>query len=57
MKNRIEFVYDNSDKDLRTSVGYVRLLIAIFGGNCHIIVKKHHKHHLSSPSTASRKSK
>jgi hypothetical protein len=41
MKNKIEIIYDDwNDEEIKKEIGYIRLLIAIFGGRCHIIVKR-----------------
>ena len=45
MKNKIVLIYDDyDDKERRKQqgieIGYIRLLIAIFGGDLHVMVKK-----------------
>ena len=46
MKNRIELIYDDKNsREVKEEIGYMRLLIAILGSRCHIIIHKHYKKH------------
>jgi hypothetical protein len=41
MKHKIELIYDDqNNEEIRKEIGYLRLLIYILGGSCHISVRK-----------------